>query len=218
MSSKHYTEPEPLFEIEPGTLKSLLLGLDYEGGRISWWGRLAILLVLIVWGWHLAGLPYQDESFGESFIHAPLLIFHEAGHVVFRLFGEWMMVLGGTLGQLVMPAVLSVALLYRNRDAFGAAIGLWLFGVSLMDVAPYVYDALDPKLMLLSGTTGEDGGPHDWIFLLQSMGKLGQAHAIGKSFHTTGVIVTFVAMLWAAAALAFGRQSLRADDDFSTED
>lgn len=217
MASKRMKPQRPLIEIEAGSIKSLLLGADYEGGRIAWLGRLALLLALFVWGWHLVGLPYQDESFGESFIHAPLLIFHEAGHIVFMPFGEWVMVLGGTLGQLLMPAVLSIALLYRNRDAFGAAIGLWLFGVSLMDVAPYAYDALDPKLMLLSGTTGEEGGPHDWIFLLQSMGKLSQAHAIGKGFHVLGATVTFLAVLWASIALTFGRRSLRADDDFSTE-
>jgi len=104
--------------------------------------------------------------------------------VVFRLFGQWIMVLGGTLGQLIMPAILGGALLFKNRDPFGASIGLWFFGVSLLDIAPYMYDALDPQLMLLSGTTGEEGG-HDWIYLFTSVGLLGKAQIIGGLVHMT---------------------------------
>ena len=114
---------------------------------------------------------------GTSFLHGPLLVFHEAGHVLFRLFGEWMMFLGGTLGQLLMPAIIVVAFLWKNRDPFGAAVGLWLLGASLLDVAPYMFDALDPQLMLLSGNTGEAGG-HDWIYLFNSLGLLPRAPLI----------------------------------------
>ena len=100
-------------------------------------------------------MDYRVGEMGESFLHRPLLVFHEAGHIVFMAFGEWMTILGGTLGQLLMPILLAGALLLKNRDPFGAAVGLWLFGVSVLDVAPYMYDALHPQLMLLSGTTGE---------------------------------------------------------------
>ena len=34
-------------------------------------------------------------------------------------------------------------MLRKNRDPFGAAIALWLFGVSMLDVAPYMYDACE---------------------------------------------------------------------------
>jgi hypothetical protein len=129
----------------------------------------------------LIAQDYRTGQMGSSFIHRPLLIFHEAGHVVFRLFGEWVTVLGGTLGQLIMPAILGGALLIKNRDPFGAAIGLWFVGVSLLDIAPYMYDALHPQLMLLSGMTGEDGG-HDWIFLFSSLGLLQKSQFIGALF------------------------------------
>ena len=109
----------------------------------------------------------------------------------------WMMVLGGTLGQLLMPALLAAALLLKNRDPFGAAIGLWLFGVSLLDVAPYMFDALHPQLMLLSGTTGEEGG-HDWIHLFSSMGLLPRAQFIGALTHKLGALVVLLALAWAA--------------------
>ncbi len=162
--------------------------------------RCALLAGFAVWGWMLVGLDFRIGEFNQSFIHRPLLIFHEAGHVVFMILGHWMMVLGGTLGQLIMPLVLGGALLWKNRDPFGAAIGLWLFGVSLLDVAPYVYDALEPQLILLNGSTGEEGG-HDWIFLLSSMGLLAKSHMLGALVHKLGAAVVVLALAWAALIL-----------------
>jgi len=111
-----------------------------------------------------------------------------------------MMVLGGSLGQLLMPAILGGALLLKNRDPFGASIGLWFFGVSLLDLAPYMYDALNPQLMLLSGRTGEEGG-HDWIFLFSSMGLLQKAPLIGALVHKLGALTVIAALCWGARAL-----------------
>jgi hypothetical protein len=164
------------------------------------WGRVALLVGLGWWGLRLILLDYRDGAICASFIHAPLLVFHEAGHVLFRPFGEWLTVLGGTLGQLLMPTLLGGALLWKNRDPFGAAVGLWLLGVSLLDVAPYMYDALEPQLMLTSGTTGEEGG-HDWIYLFSSLGLLGRSQAIGGLTHALGALTLLLALAWAAALL-----------------
>jgi len=99
-----------------------------------------------------------------------------------------------------MPAILGCALLIKNRDPFGAAIGLWFVGVSLLDIAPYMYDALHPKLMLLSGTTGEDGG-HDWIYLFSSMGLLQKAQVIAGLIHKLGALTVLLALAWGAGVL-----------------
>jgi hypothetical protein len=172
---------------------------------VSFWARVGLLLVFAVWGATLIGQDYRTGEMGTSFIHRPLLVFHEAGHVLFRLLGEWMMVLGGSLGQLIMPAILAGALLVKNRDPFGASIGLWFFGVSLLDVAPYVYDALHPQLMLLSGMTGEEGG-HDWIFLLTSLGLLPKAQIIGAVVHKLGALVVILSLGWGAWVLRVQHQ------------
>jgi hypothetical protein len=79
-------------------------------------------------------------------------------------------------------------------------VGLWLLGVSLLDVAPYMYDALEPQLMLTSGTTGEEGG-HDWIYLFSSLGLLGRSQAIGGLTHALGALTLLLALAWAAALL-----------------
>ena len=175
---------------------------------LEFWFRVATLAGLLVWGWVLIGLDYRTGDMGASFIHRPILVFHEAGHMIFMPFGHWMTVLGGTLGQLIMPLILAGALLIKNRDPFGAAVGLWFFGVSLMDVAPYIYDALHPQLILLSGTTGEAGG-HDWIYLFNSLGWLNKSQLIGGLTHKLGALVVLLSLGWAAWVLR--RQHARID-------
>jgi len=58
-----------------------------------------------------------------------------------------------------------------------------------------MYDALQPQLMLLSGTTGEEGG-HDWIYLFASIGLLGKAQVIGGFVHKLGAVTVLVSMAW----------------------
>ncbi len=115
---------------------------------MTFWLHVALLVGFAIWGWILITQDYRTGEIGASFIHKPLLIFHEAGHVVFRLLGEWMMMLGGSLGQLIMPTVLGVALLVKNRDPFGASIGLWLLGVSLLDLARHWFSSITYKSCL----------------------------------------------------------------------
>lgn len=181
----------------------------------AFWMRVAMLCAFAAWGVVLIRLDFRDGEMGSAFLHRPLLIFHEAGHVVFAFLGHWMSVAGGTLGQLLMPLILGLALLRTNRDPFGAALGLWLFGVSLLDVAPYMYDALHPQLMLLSGATGEEGG-HDWIYLFSSLGWLQRSQLIGNLTHKLGALVISVSMLWAAWVLL--RQHARIDGIVIAED
>jgi hypothetical protein len=175
--------------------------------RTELWIRAAVLASFAIWGVRLIAMNYRDGGTVASFIHLPLLVFHEAGHMIFMLFGEWVHVLGGTLGQLLMPALICGALLVKNRDPFGAALGLWLVGVSLLDISPYMYDALHPQLMLLSGKTGEDGG-HDWIYLFSSLHLIPRSQGIGAFFHGLGAAVVVLALAWAGVVLNAERREL----------
>ncbi len=183
-----------------GGLADLLWHVPERIDATRWWLRAALLIVFAIWGLHLIALDHRDGEIATSFLHAPLVVFHEAGHVIFGLFGEWIGVLGGTLGQLLIPALLGLALLVRNHDPFGAAIGLWFVGVSLLDVAPYMYDARDPQLMLLTGTTGENG-PHDWIYLFSSLDWLAKAQTTGTATHRLGAFIVLLAIVWGISVL-----------------
>lgn len=152
------------------------------------YGYTAMLVFFSLWGIRLAMMNYQDGEMGSSFMHSILLPIHEAGHVLFRPFGEFLTILGGSLFQLLLPLITAGTLLWQNRDPFGAALGLWWCGVSWIDLAPYIYDAKNPQLMLLGRHTGEDGG-HDWIYILGTFGQIDQAQRYGYMAHKLGLLM-----------------------------
>ena len=76
---------------------------------------------------------------------------------------------------------------------------------SLLDVAPYMYDAWDPRLTLLGGGTGNDSF-HDWIYLFESVGQLRHARGFGAFTHALGVGLVLLALAWAAGVLRLQRR------------
>ena len=182
--------------------------------KLSLYGRCLLLVLLAWWSWKLFAYDYRSGEIGGSFMHNILLPIHEAGHVLFMPFGQWLTILGGSLFQLALPGGIAVTFIWKNRDNFGAAIGLWWTSVSLIDLAPYIYDALRPQLILLGGSVGEDG-PHDWIYLLDSVGQRSNAQHWGALAHTLGGLIMLAALGWASAVL--WRQRLKLTKSLSAD-
>jgi hypothetical protein len=171
-----------------------------RGDMTQFYTRAVMLTLFLIWGICLARMDYRVGEIGGSFMHAILLPIHEAGHILFIPFGHFMTILGGSLFQLLLPLIAAGAVLWQNRDPFGAALGVWWCGVSLMDLAPYIYDAKEPRLILLGGHTGEDG-PHDWIYLLDVFHKVERSQAYGAVAHKLGIIVMLAAIAAAGIVL-----------------
>lgn len=169
---------------------------------IAFWGRVGLYAAFVIWGVYFISLDLRTNAIGESFMHRVNLVFHEAGHVIFMPFGHFMMVLGGTLGQLLMPTIVGIALLWKNQDAFGASLALWWLGQSTMDCAPYINDARDLKLMLLGGGTGMDRpGMHDWENILLDLRLIEHERAIALGADRLGEAIMLVAFVWGAMVL-----------------
>ncbi len=164
------------------------------------YARAALLAVLIVYGVKLAAMDVPSWEMAGSLIHAPMVPFHEFGHIFFRPFGEFMHNLGGALFQAGLPLVLGGIFLVKNRDPFAAAVMLWWSAVAVMDTAPYVYDAQVPQHILLTGRTG-DTGAHDFIDVLGDLGLLNRAQAVGRLTHLFGVLVLIASFVWGAATV-----------------
>jgi hypothetical protein len=200
---------DSLAEDEPGFFGSLLQPMD-KMDSATFYGRCAALASLAVWSVYLFGYDYRSGEIGSSFMHDILLPIHEAGHVLFRPFGTFMMILGGSLFQVALPLGIGIAFILKNRDNFGASLGFWWASVSLVDLSPYIYDALHPQLILLGGHTGEDG-PHDWIYLLLRLGQLANAQRWGALVHACGGALMLLALLWGAFILV--QQHRQADEN-----
>src|SRR5919197_1559267 len=104
-----------------------------------------------------------------AFLHGVNLVFHEAGHVIFGFFGRFVAVAGGSLNQVLIPAVCVVAFL-RTHQRASAAVALFWTGQSLADVPVYAADGRAMALPLLA-----DGLVHDWNYLLGVTGLLHRA-------------------------------------------
>jgi hypothetical protein len=195
-SDKH----DAVLQQENGGYIAFLLNPLEKMDSVTFYGRCAALLLLIWWSWYLIGYDYRDGEIGGSFMHNILLPIHEAGHILLIPFGEFMTILGGSLLQLGLPFGIGIAFVVVNRDNFAAAICLWWSSVSLVDLSPYIYDALQPKLILLGGHTGEDG-PHDWIYLLGTFGQIRNAQHWGSLAHVFGSVLVIASLAWAALIL-----------------
>lgn len=196
---------------DTGFLSRWLFPVPAEVSDINWYGRIVVLLAICFWTcfiWRDMDIP-ADES-GSYFLHVVLTPFHEAGHyAIFRWFGRFIMILGGTLGQHLMPIVLGGALLIKRRDPFGAAIFFWLLGYSVADMGVYMYDAFDPKLMLLDGRTGADSDGHDWQNIFGDLGLLRNARGIGVFWGVVGRVMMFAGLAWAAWMAWLQKANLR---------
>jgi hypothetical protein len=166
-------------------------------------GRAALLALLTLWGLRLMTTSIESNGVGESFLHLVNLPFHEAGHVFFAPFGDFVRTLGGSLGQLIMPMVCCLVLLLKTRDPFGAGVALWWSGENFLDLAPYIDDDGTGELPLLGGNTGESTpyGFHDWEYLMTETGRLGHEHELARASQVLGSLIMIVALAWMAFTL-----------------
>lgn len=199
--------------LEPGAepaadrpaLLSRLLYVPARMDSISFYGRCAAYLYFFVWGWRLYAMDVGDADMMGSFMHLIVLPIHEAGHLLFIPFGRFMTVVGGSLLQVLLPLVLMASFMFgfggSRRDNFAASLMLWWAAVSIIDVAPYIWDAFDPKMMLLGGKTGAESDGHDWQNILGDLGLLKRAHLLAGIAHKLGLVAMLVAYVWGATLL-----------------
>jgi hypothetical protein len=165
--------------------------------RAARWLLVALLAVLT---WRFAQLPL-DGSGDPGYLHLPNLVFHEAGHLIFLPLGSFMNVLGGSLMQLLVPAIFAVAFL-RQDNMFAAAVCTWWLGQNFVDLAPYIADARRLQLVLLGGFTGAEVEGHDWEYLLTALGWLHYDLALGWAALFAGIVVMSGATVWAGLTVA----------------
>lgn len=166
--------------------------------------RVVAYLCFFVWGWYFILLEMSSNKIGASFMHRINLVFHEAGHMLFIPFGEFMTILGGSLLQLLIPLGITIGfLLHReSKDPFSASICFWWFAQSLMDLAPYINDARALALPLLGGGTGMDRpGSHDWRNIFNSLGIIEYDTRVAWAADFIGELCMILAFIWGAWVL-----------------
>ena len=129
-----------------------------------------------------------------SFLDNVDLPIHETGHLLFRMFGEFMMVAGGSLFQVIFPAVF-VGYFIWQKSYYSAAIVLLWVGQSILNVWVYAADAVVMQLVLTSGFAGTEGSFHDWNYLLTTTGLISSTKMVAGIIRLVGTFTIIVASL-----------------------
>ena len=149
----------------------------------GWLGFYVLLLGNALFGGHL--IQWFDLVF---------IPIHEGGHLLFRMFGEWVMVAGGTFLQLFVPFALAANFAFR-RQAPGTVFCAFFFFEQFLPIATYMADARAQELPLLTVGDSEDV-VHDWFYLFSHAGLLAHDTQIASVFRFLGWAGMFAIVGW----------------------
>ena len=114
--------------------------------------------------------------------HLILLYIHEAGHLIFSIFGRTVSILGGSLNQICIPLIWFVVA--KREKSSLSNVALFFTGVSIVDVSVYIKDAGMLQLPLIGGLTSTH---HDWANLLNEWGLIEESFLFGEIFFWCGI-------------------------------
>jgi hypothetical protein len=129
-----------------------------------------------------------------SFLDIVDLPIHETGHLLFRPFGEFIMVGGGSLFQMIVPLVFTGYFVW-NKKFYSAAIVLFWVGQSILNVFVYASDAVSMQIVLISGLTGSEGSFHDWNYLLTETGLINSTRTVAGLIRFLGTLTIIAAVI-----------------------
>lgn len=119
------------------------------------------------------------------------LIFHEAGHIIFSVLGNFIGLLGGTLMQILIPIVFSIYF-FKNKQYFSFSLLLFWVSQNFFNIYIYAKDAIVMELPLLGG----DNVYHDWNSLLSRLGILEHTDKVAQTLYFIGIIVLIFAIVY----------------------
>src|SRR5713101_8223202 len=119
------------------------------------------------------------------------LIIHEGGHFFFSWFGYTIMILGGTLGELLVPFLCAAYFWWRRETTAVAFCSFWFFE-NFLYIGTYMADARAGVLPLVGS------GEHDWGILFGQWGLLLQDTRIGGTARLLGWLGMLAVCAWLA--------------------
>ena len=164
--------------------------------NIKKWIPSLIFLPIILW------LIFNGGKFIIILDHFNLLI-HEGGHGIFKIFGDFIYTLGGTLMQIMLPS-LFIYYFIRNEKKISTQISLIWLGQNLLNISVYAADALERKLPLLGGKKVY----HDWTHLLNQTGLILYADEAGYFFYGFGLIAFIFSIIFPALVKDYSKEKI----------
>ncbi len=149
--------------------------------------RVALVAWVTCYGLFLLYAALDEDGF--LFLDYVNLATHEAGHSLFSWFGYTVMILGGTLGELLVPFLLA-AYFWWQRHTTGLAFCAFWFFENFLYIGRYMADARAQALPLVGS------GEHDWEILFARWNLLTQDAGIGGTTRAIGWIGMLATVGW----------------------
>jgi hypothetical protein len=144
---------------------------------------LVAYLLFLIYAWR--------DSSGFLFPDFVNLMIHEAGHVFFSWGGRTIMLLGGTLGELIVPMLCAAGFFYQ-RQVYGVAFSTFWFLENFLYIGTYMADARTATLSLV----GSDES--DWTILFTQWNILLYDQRIGHLVRELGWMGMLSVTAWLA--------------------
>lgn len=116
------------------------------------------------------------------------LFIHEAGHIVFALFGRMFHFLGGTLLQLIIPV--ATVIVFGRSSFFSLPFTLYWTGHNFINASIYMGDAPYRQLRLISPSA-----IHDWHWIFTELGMMEDAEFIAEIVNVLGIVICGIGIL-----------------------
>jgi hypothetical protein len=133
---------------------------------------------------------FRDTS-GFLFPDLVNLMIHEAGHLFFSGGGHTLMLLGGTLSELLVP-LLCALYFYFHGQTYGFTFSTFWFFENFLYIGTYMKDARANALPLINSEIG------DWTILFGRWGLLSFDLKIGQFVRTVGWLGMCATVAWLA--------------------
>jgi hypothetical protein len=138
------------------------------------------------------------------------LIIHEGGHFFFSWFGRTIMILGGTLGELIVPLLCAVYF-FMQREVFGVVFSSFWFFENFPYIGTYMADARAGILPLVGAG---DEPEHDWGTLFTQWGIITHDQNIGATVKLLGWVGMIGTVAWLAYRIFVAPQT-RSPESFT---
>ena len=153
---------------------------------------LALYLLFLFYAWR------ADSGF--LFLDYANLVIHEAGHPFFSWGGHTLMILGGTLGELIVPLLCAIFFFFQ-RQTYGLAFSVFWFFENFLYIGTYMADARTLSLPIVNSDES------DWTILFEHWDVLASDQVIGRHTRQFGWLGMFAVVAWLAYRLYCDSQS-----------
>jgi hypothetical protein len=137
---------------------------------------------------------FLDVARGGDPLGLVFLPVHEGGHLIFRPFGEFISIAGGTFTQLAVLVLLAIYFAFQ-RQALAVAFCMFFCFQQFLPISIYMADARTMELPLV--TVGDSEYViHDWNYLFSHTGLLNHDLQIAATMRIFGWIGMFAVVAW----------------------